>query len=308
MKQSDRILLDGLRSTVLADIPQSHWEEVEKAVEDAGDVREVSGYARTIVFDAIEVAKASFATRSEAGRYAANMRWKGQAGSKGRKAELAAKFPNADMIIDLPNPLGERSAADSARIAANVKRLREERGKDSSSADKDELRAYIEENEGLLERMQDLGESAADIKTQQNLIAQAKRDLDGKSSNKKPFLDLTDIDPSGSMESGSAKPASAKPTKTSEVKPETVTRIKEGNLSDISRVIRRDLKAQNKKVPFGAEPYLEALDTMDNIGDMYGADSGSSIVAYALSNLSSYKGPVAREVKAELKRRLKAKK
>jgi hypothetical protein len=259
MKQSDRILLDGLRSTVLADIPQSHWEEVEKAVEDAGDVREVSGYARTIVFDAIEVTKASFATRSEAGRYAANMRWKGQAGSKGRKAELAAKFPNADMIIDLPNPTGERSAADSARIAANVKRLREERGKDSSA-------------------------------------------------DKKPFLDLTDIDPSGSLESGSAKPASAKPTKTSEVKPETSTKIKEGNLSDISRVIRRDLKAQNKKVPFGAEPYLQALDTMDNIGDMYGADRGSSIVAYALSNLSSYKGPVAREVKAELKRRLKAKK
>ena len=47
---------------------------------------------------------------------------------------------------------------------------------------------------------------------------------------------------------------------------------------------------------------------MDDIGDMYGADSGSSIVAYALSNLSSYKGPVAREVKAELNRRLKAKK
>jgi hypothetical protein len=281
MKQSDRILLDGLRSTVLADIPQSHWEEVEKAVEDAGDVREVSGYARTIVFDAIEVAKASFATRSEAGRYAANMRWKGQAGSEGRGAETPARGGGR-----------QPSAADIA-------------GMSEKDFQQDELRSYVDEQEGLLEVMTANGESRQALMQQKKIIEQAKRDLEPK---KKPFLDLTDIDPSGSMESGSAKPASEKPAKSSEVKPETSTKIKEGNLSDISRVIRRDLKAQNKKVPFGAEPYLQALDTMDNIGDMYGADRGSSIVAYALSNLSSYKGPVAREVKAELNRRLKAKK
>ena len=283
MKQSDRILLDGLRSTVLADIPQSHWEEVEKAVEDAGDVREVSGYARTIVFDAIEVAKASFATRSEAGRYAANMRWKGQAGSEGRGAVTPA-----------------RGGISEAQLRRKFDRYGDGEGPQNT---REELQGFIDRGYTTRDQMNEYDQKVLDGK-----VSGGERKYTGEPSDKKPFLDLTDIDPSGSMESGSAKPASVKPAKSSEVKPETSTKIKEGNLSDISRVIRRDLKAQNKKVPFGAEPYLQALDTMDNIGDMYGADRGSSIVAYALSNLSSYKGPVAREVKAELNRRLKAKK
>lgn len=287
MKQADRLLLDGLRSTVLADIPQSHWEEVEKAVEDAGDVREVSGYARTIVFDAIEVAKASFATRSEAGRYAANMRWKGQG---------KTTTPAGDDGKDQNTGVSGRQIDVRRMKSDDRERLNELTGVARGKWIDEVLDTYPNQEKG----------GAGNYV--QNLIAQAKRDSDGKSSDKKPFLDLTDIDSKGNLESGSSKPASVKPAKTSEVKPETVTRIKEGNLSDISRVIRRDLKAQNKKVPFGAEPYLEALDSMDDIGDMYGADRGSSIVAYALSNLSSYKGPVAREVKAELNRRLKAKK
>jgi len=75
MRDSDEILLKGLRDTVCADVSAADWDLVLKAVTDAGDVRNVRGMARTILFDAVE--KASFATRSEAGRYAANMRWKG---------------------------------------------------------------------------------------------------------------------------------------------------------------------------------------------------------------------------------------
>lgn len=84
--------------------------------------------AKTVVRIKTEMRKASFASRSEAGRYAANQRWKGQ-GKKGRKAELAAKYPGVDMVVDLPPPRGRRSAKETATIAANVKRLREEREK-----------------------------------------------------------------------------------------------------------------------------------------------------------------------------------
>ena len=298
MKQSDRILLDGLRSTVLADIPQSHWEEVEKAVEDAGDVREVSGYARTIVFDAIEVAKASFATRSEAGRYAANMRWRGSVSQGGVAANEARMAENARLGRGADNPA--RGGISEEQLRRKFDRYGDGEGPQNT---REELQGFIDRGYTTRDQMNEYDQKVLDGK-----VSGGERKYTGEPSDKKPFLDLTDIDPSGSMESGSAKPASVKPSKSSEVKPETSTKIKEGNLSDISRVIRRDLKAQNKKVPFGAEPYLQALDTMDDIGDMYGADRGSSIVAYALSNLSSYKGPVAREVKAELKRRLKAKK
>jgi|688.fasta_scaffold1077068_1 hypothetical protein len=83
------------------------------------------------------------------------------------------------------------------------------------------------------------------------------------------------------------------------------TAIAEGSLADIATIIRRDLRAQGKAVPFGAAPYLDAMGTLNTISDHYGLDSARSIVAYLLGNLNTYRGAVARAVKAELKARLK---
>lgn len=58
-----------------------------------------------------------------------------------------------------------------------------------------------------------------------------------------------------------------------------------------------------KKPYFGAVPYLQALSALKSHDDNYGADSGRSIVAYFLSNATTWRGPVAKAVKAELKRR-----
>jgi hypothetical protein len=60
------------------------------------------------------------------------------------------------------------------------------------------------------------------------------------------------------------------------------------------------------KVNFGAVPYLDAMATLMDISQNYYADTGSSVVAYFLSNASSWRGPVAQAVKAELNKRLKA--
>lgn len=75
------------------------------------------------------------------------------------------------------------------------------------------------------------------------------------------------------------------------------------SLSEIGSHIKRDWK----KPYFGAIPYLDAIRSMNRIEDNYGADDGRSIVAYFLSNANTWRGPVARMVKAELNRRLKAK-
>lgn len=77
---------------------------------------------------------------------------------------------------------------------------------------------------------------------------------------------------------------------------------KEMSLSGLAREVRRDW---GSKVNFAAKPYLEALSSLENISDQYGADSGQSIVAYFLSNASSWRGETAKAVKAELNRRLK---
>ena len=54
-----------------------------------------------------------------------------------------------------------------------------------------------------------------------------------------------------------------------------------------------------------AKPYLDAMRSLKTLDDKYILDSGSGIVAYFLSNAASWKGQVARDVKKELKMRLK---
>lgn len=86
-------------------------------------------------------------------------------------------------------------------------------------------------------------------------------------------------------------------------------------LYTIARDIQLDMRAQcmaMKKHPapsqrfYAAWPYLEAMRTIATCRDDYGADSGSSIVAYGLSNLSTYRGEYAKRYKAELKAHLEA--
>lgn len=80
-----------------------------------------------------------------------------------------------------------------------------------------------------------------------------------------------------------------------------VPNIKELNVAGLARVIRSDWK----NVYFGAKPYLSVMTGMDSVKDSYGADSGSEIILYFLSNATTWKGRVAKAVKDELKSRLK---
>jgi hypothetical protein len=70
-------------------------------------------------------------------------------------------------------------------------------------------------------------------------------------------------------------------------------------------VIAKEIKKDWKNVNYAAEPYLSAMFSLDSIKDRYGFDSGKSVVAYFLSNASSWKGETAKRIKAELKGMLK---
>lgn len=59
------------------------------------------------------------------------------------------------------------------------------------------------------------------------------------------------------------------------------------------------------KVNYAAKPYLEAMATINNVNDRYGFDSGRSIVNYFLANAGSWRGDIAKEIKKELKKRVK---
>jgi hypothetical protein len=65
--------------------------------------------------------------------------------------------------------------------------------------------------------------------------------------------------------------------------------------------IASDVRKDWAKVNYAAEPYLEAMESLDQITDNYYLDSGKSMVLYFLANAQSWKGEVARTIKAELK-------
>src|SRR5258706_11642137 len=68
-------------------------------------------------------------------------------------------------------------------------------------------------------------------------------------------------------------------------------------LYKIAREIRRDWA----KVNYAAVPYLNAMGSLDNVREYYGADDAKSIVLYFLGNARSWKGETAKRIKSELK-------
>ncbi len=69
----------------------------------------------------------------------------------------------------------------------------------------------------------------------------------------------------------------------------------------IAYIIRSDWE----KVYIGADPYLEAMESINSITDYYFEDSAASIVNYFLANAQTWRGPIARAVKAKLNALLK---
>ena len=65
--------------------------------------------------------------------------------------------------------------------------------------------------------------------------------------------------------------------------------------------IVRDIKRDWKQPYFGAVPYLDALSTCTSWNDTYGWDGARDLGLYLLGNMKTWRGDVARSVKAELR-------
>jgi hypothetical protein len=74
-------------------------------------------------------------------------------------------------------------------------------------------------------------------------------------------------------------------------------------LYTITQEIRKDWRDKNGKpaMYFGAIPYFKAMECLNDINDNYGMDTAKSIVLYFLANAGTWRGPKAKEIKAELK-------
>lgn len=65
--------------------------------------------------------------------------------------------------------------------------------------------------------------------------------------------------------------------------------------------IAREIQRDWKKPYFGAVPYLHSMLQLEKMDDFLGVETAKSVVRYFLSNAKTWRGGVARHIKAELK-------
>jgi len=69
-------------------------------------------------------------------------------------------------------------------------------------------------------------------------------------------------------------------------------------------VIAEEIQLHWHKPYFGAVPYLTALHSLSDLDDKVGLESAESIIVYFLGNAQSWRGPIAKRIKAELNQML----
>lgn len=73
-------------------------------------------------------------------------------------------------------------------------------------------------------------------------------------------------------------------------------------IHEIALAVSDDWKNPN----YAALPYLDAMSDLTSVRDKYYADSARSVLVYFLANASTWRGPVAKAIKAEIKTMLHA--
>ena len=69
--------------------------------------------------------------------------------------------------------------------------------------------------------------------------------------------------------------------------------------------IASEIRRTWKTINYGAKPYLDAMNSLEDKNSTYGCDSAKSIVIYFLSNASGWRGDDAKRIKNELKELVK---
>lgn len=65
--------------------------------------------------------------------------------------------------------------------------------------------------------------------------------------------------------------------------------------------IAADIRANWANINYGAEPYVAAMQELNSINDRFVTESARDQVIRFLINAKTWRGPKAREIKAELK-------
>jgi hypothetical protein len=114
LSPAQKAVLDTVRATELRQLPDSVWEQIVAEVEKAGSIQATGGTAGRVLVDAIQKAQGFGGNRSDAGRYAAQQRWKGHQKAQPGQAQASAPV-KADVVTDDP-----KEALDALRQGKTV--------------------------------------------------------------------------------------------------------------------------------------------------------------------------------------------
>jgi hypothetical protein len=81
----------------------------------------------------------------------------------------------------------------------------------------------------------------------------------------------------------------------------TIPDLKSKDIAQLAKLILKDWPVPN----YAAAPYLNAMTELKTVNDKHWHDSAENIILRFLSNSSSWRGDMARAIKAELRLRLK---
>ena len=114
LSPAQKAVLDMVRVTELRQLPDSVWDQIVAEVEKAGSIQATGGTAGRVLVDAIQKAQGFGGNRSDAGRYAAQQRWKGHQKAQPGQAQGGAPV-KADVVTDDP-----KEALDALRQGKTV--------------------------------------------------------------------------------------------------------------------------------------------------------------------------------------------
>jgi hypothetical protein len=114
LSPAQKAVLDMVRATELRQLPDSVWDQIVAEVEKAGSIQATGGTAGRVLVDAIQKAQGFGGNRSDAGRYAAQQRWKNHQKAQPGQPQGGAPV-KADVVTDDP-----KEALDALRQGKTV--------------------------------------------------------------------------------------------------------------------------------------------------------------------------------------------
>jgi len=316
MNKSLENVLKALEQDALLFCSESDWAIVVAECERAGNVRRVSKSAQVILEKAM--------SRSEAGRFAAEQRWKGHVAStnatSGGGKKVRSSFASPEIKTRAEKIMREalrNNGLDPNTIDSMLNGT-------GTNADKRLARALLTTysfTPGMIREF--VGRDTVETSSSEvpegfppsTLTADSPKDVrlgytpkpanrgSGSFDDGTPFTGKfsspTNNDGEGEGTLGTSR-VNHPVYKTPKYKAE----VKAAALYQLHGEIVKMHRQAGKQIPNSAKPYMDALNSLSSVYDMYGMDSGKSIVAYTISNIKFF-GEQGKVLKAELSARLK---